>query len=169
MVIYMNETELQQLMNKYEPLVYTVVRGVLTNPRDCEEAVADVFVSLWRSDFDDSAPGAKSYVITVARRRAVDKLRSMGEAGSELPLDEEPTTPGIDDDVYNRINSQIIADVIRSLPSPDGEIFTRRYYYCHRVKEIARDLGLKPSYVKDRLTRAKEEIAKRLLARGINL
>ncbi len=167
----MTENELRELMKRYEPLAWTVVRGVLSSRSDCEEAVADLFYSLWSSGFDPTNPGAKSYIITLARRRAVDILRARhGEPPlSEDEMPEVDSGIEISDEVAERLNREIVADVIRSLDPPDAEIFTRRYYYNHRVKQIAADLGLKPGFVKSRLERAKSEIKRRLLACGINL
>lgn len=156
-------------MKQYEPLVWTVVSGILENRRDREEAAADVFISLWNSGFNPEADGAKSYIITLARRRAIDRLRSESRQLS-IPIDPDSELEGefvLDDAVSDRINSEVIAEVIRSLDPPDNDIFTRRYYYGQSVKHIARELGLKPGYVKSRLERAKSGIRERLLARNI--
>ena len=168
----MTEAELAKIMVQYESLVWTVVSGILKNRRDCEEASADVFISLWRSSFAPDAVGAKSYVITLAKRRAVDRLRAECREQSQ-PLDTD-SDESIDADtsileleVSDKINSQIIAEVITSLPPPDAEIFTRRYYYSQTVKDIAHAMKLKPLYVKSRLERAKAGIRERMIARGL--
>ncbi|MBQ8510912.1 MAG: sigma-70 family RNA polymerase sigma factor [Clostridia bacterium] len=169
----MTEADLAALMRQYEALVWTVVSGILRSRRDCEEASADVFITLWnnRETFDPDDPGVKSYIITLARRRAIDRLRAEARHNAD-PLDELDgalSAESPESEVSDRLNAQIIAGVITSLPPPDAEIFTRRYYYSQPVKQIAAAMGLKPSYVKSRLERAKEEIRRRLLANNIIL
>lgn len=161
----MTDAELNELIERYEALVWTVVHGILPNFHDCEEVCADVFVSLWKSDFDPSKIGAKSFIITLSKRRAVDHLRRFGGSNDEL----EDLDSGLDleDEVASKIDSENIAAVINSLPPPDDEIFTRRYYYNQRIKQIASDLGLTAGYVKSRLERAKDDIRKKLSSLGI--
>ncbi|MCI8387156.1 MAG: sigma-70 family RNA polymerase sigma factor [Clostridiales bacterium] len=164
----MTEAELTKLMKQYEALVWTVVSGILKNRRDCEEAAADVFISLWKSSFDANAVGAKSYIITLARRRAIDRLRQESREQSQpLDADSEDSDDPLECLVSDKINSKIIAEVVTSLPPPDAEIFTRRYYYNQSVKQIAAAMDLKPLFVKSRLERAKSGIRERLLARGV--
>ena len=169
----MTESELAVLMKKYENLVWTVVSGILKNRRDREEVTADVFVSLWKSGFDDASPGAKSFVITVAKRRATDRLRLMrpdeffGETEELSEILDADSGQVIDEEVIESLENEQIASVIRSLDPPDDEIFTRRYWYDQKVKTIAKELGLTPSFVKTRLERAKTGIRKKLVALGI--
>ena len=66
----MTNAELERLMERYQNLVWTVVHSILQNPHDCEEVCADVFVSLWKSDFKPDAVGSKSFIITLSKRRA---------------------------------------------------------------------------------------------------
>lgn len=163
----MTNTELEKLMERYKNLVWTVVHSVILDPRDAEEVCADVFVSLWKSGFDPDAVGSKSFIITLSRRRAIDHLRSRNPV--ELDLDEfdPPVDDDIEDEVAKKLERETIASVIRSLPPPDDQIFTRRYYYGQRVKVIAEALGLSPTFVKTRLERAKTGIREKLRALGI--
>lgn len=101
----MDEQKLEQLMKKYEALVWTIVSGILgsSRRRDCEEAAADVFISLWHDNrFDPDADGAKSYIIHVAKRRAIDRLRAAGRE-AVLPYDIcELNEPPCDSDINFR-------------------------------------------------------------------
>ena len=165
----MSKAKLSELMERYKNLVWTVVSSVLSDPRDAEEVSADVFVSLWKSDFDPDAVGSKSFIITLSRRRAIDHLRAAKpidrdweELNDLIPLDSD-----VDDEVASKLERETIASVISSLDPPDDQIFTRRYYYGQRVKVIADELGLSATYVKTRLERAKAGIREKLVALGI--
>lgn len=167
----MTNAELERLMERYQNLVWTVVHSILQNPHDCEEVCADVFVSLWKSDFKPDAVGSKSFIITLSKRRAIDKLRSVKpfdrdfeELSDLIPLDFD-----LDDEVARNTECETIASVIRSLDPPDDQIFTRRYYYNQKIKQIAAELGLSSSFVKTRLERAKVGIREKLIALGITM
>jgi len=162
------DRELEALIARYEALVWTVVSGILTSDSDREEAAADVFVTLWRDGrFDPDAPGAKSYIIKVARRRAIDHLRRVPQGLCELT--EESDTADVFEDTAKRENARILAGVIRSLPPPDGEIFTRFYYYAEQPAAIARALGMKSGDVRKSLTKSKAVVREKLLSCGIIL
>ncbi|MFK7879003.1 RNA polymerase sigma factor [Roseobacter sp.] len=56
-----------------------------------EEAVQDTFVAIWKSakDFDASAGSAKAWMSTIARRRAIDRLRASPWLNREVTLEAE--------------------------------------------------------------------------------
>ncbi|MBE6611662.1 MAG: sigma-70 family RNA polymerase sigma factor [Ruminococcaceae bacterium] len=164
----MEDRELEALIARYEALVWTVVSGILTSDSDREEAAADVFVTLWRDNrFDPDAPGAKTYIIKVARRRAIDRLRRIPKQAEELT--DESDSADVFEDTARRENARILAEVIRSLPSPAGEIFTRFYYYAQQPSVIARALGMKSGEVRRMLNDTRSAVKERLLARGVIL
>ncbi|MDD4774034.1 MAG: sigma-70 family RNA polymerase sigma factor [Eubacteriales bacterium] len=166
-----NGSELEALIRKYKNLVYTVVASVIghCHKQDIEECIADVFVSLWQSGHDSAQEDISNLVITVARRRAIDKMRSMKRCVWEELNDEISSAGLLEDEVLVNLNSDIIRRALISLPAPDGEIFTRRYYYCQSIKEIARALKVKPKYIENRLYQSKKTIRQKLIALKINI
>ena len=166
----MDDRELERLIAKYEALVYTVVSGILTSRADREEAAADTFVSHWRDGrFDPDAPGAKSYIIQVAKRRAVDRLRRIPADMADID-ETEPFAPAdVFEEARRRENARLLSEEIRALDPTDGEIFTRFYYYAQSCTVIAKALGLRRFEVKRRLDAARETGRSRLLARNVIL
>jgi len=166
----MNDRELEQLIRTYEALVWTVVSGILSSRADREEAAADTFVSLWKdARFNQYAPGAKSYIIQVAKRRAIDRLRRLPADAAPIEEDEPFSPSDVFEDTAKRENARILAEEIRRLDPIDGEIFTRYYSFAQSCSAIGKALGLRRSEVKRRLDGARQTLKARLLARNIIL
>lgn len=166
----MDEREFDGIITRYTPLVRTVAAGIIgrRKQRDIEEVVSDVFVAYWKADkYDESDGGTKNLLVTIARRQAINRAKQLGRRIEE-ELDEETAAAGlVDEEVADRLESGVIREVINGLTPPDNEIFTRRYFYCQSVKEIAASMKLKPKYVENRLYLAKKTIREQLSARGI--
>ena len=60
------------------PLVFATVNKVLNNVPDTEEVCQEVFLSLWKkaSKFSDQRGTPVSWIATMARNRAIDRIRA---------------------------------------------------------------------------------------------
>ncbi len=170
----MDEKQLSYLMKKYAPMVTAVVSGMLGagHRRDTEEVVADVFYQFWRADkYDEGEQGMRNLLLTIARRQAINRLHAIARKKEDIiddeMLDAELCAAGLwDDEISAACDREMIRAVIDGLTPPDNEIFTRRYYYCQSVKEIARAIRKSPKFVENRLYLAKKTVRERLLAAG---
>jgi RNA polymerase sigma-70 factor, ECF subfamily len=66
------------LYDALSPLVFGIARRVLRDPAQAEEVTQEVFVNVWRTcgGFDAERGNVRSWVATIAHRRAVDRVRS---------------------------------------------------------------------------------------------
>jgi RNA polymerase sigma-70 factor (ECF subfamily) len=90
------------LHRRYASSVYSLVWRVLQNPDEAEDVALDVFWQIWRQAdrYEPSRGAPPAWIFTVARSRAIDRLRarhrredrtiSFDDPGVNLdPLDEE--------------------------------------------------------------------------------
>jgi len=58
--------------------VYGVIRRVLKDPSQSEEVGQEVLLEVWRTAarFDPALGGAATWVMTIAHRRSIDRVRS---------------------------------------------------------------------------------------------
>ena len=70
----------QACLDRYGPAIWNLARRLCRSRDDAEDATQDVFVELWRhaGRYDAAAGGEWTFVLTIARRRLIDRLRRAG-------------------------------------------------------------------------------------------
>ena len=152
-----NPEGLRSLMDWYIPYVSTVVWGILQGtmtPEDAEEVVSDVFLAAWHQAEQLRAGKVKAWLGAVARNKAKNKLRELGQT---LPLEEDVLE--LADNAYEQSElRELVRCAVDSLSPKDREIFLRHYYYAQTVEEIAQQMKMNPATVKTRLRRGRMKL-----------
>ncbi len=75
--------------------VYGVIRQVLRDPSQSEEVTQEVLLEVWRNAtrFDPAVGGAATWVMTIAHRRAIDRVRSTTAAADREQKVADVHTP----------------------------------------------------------------------------
>ena len=73
-----DESAFAELYDELAAAVFGVVLRVIRDRAQAEEVTQEVFVELWRhaARFDATRGGVRGWAVTIARRRAVDRMRS---------------------------------------------------------------------------------------------
>ena len=162
------------LIETYGSLAYYIVRHKIfpvCQEEDVEECVADVFVDFYKqSDKVDLKKGSiKSYISTIARRRAVDFFQAaVKDAQYITALDEEichaipSEVPGPESAVLMKENDSFLLNQVEQLGKPDSEILFRRFYLDQSLNEIAEAVGMKRTAVSKRISRALDKLRVRM-------
>lgn len=148
--------------------VYGMVLRVLRDPSQSEEVAQEVLVEVWRqaTRFDSSKGSVKGWVLTMAHRRAVDRVRSaqaatnreikVGYASIEREFDE------VSEAVELRMESQQVRRALGVLTNLQREAVRLAYYggYTHReVSELLEvPLGTVKTRLRDGLIRLRDEM-----------
>lgn len=160
---------LDRTISRYSGYVASVVRtalGTRATHEDVEEIVSDVFVSLWRAAerLDDERDSLKSYLGTIARHAAIDRLRQL-KPESPLPEDDiliADEADGPEATLLRRNAAETLRILLDDMAADDREIFVRFYYYRQTVREIAQIISMNESTVKARLSRGRAKLRERL-------
>lgn len=156
-----SEDALSWIIDRYSAYVYTIafhIVGQFMSPADAEEVAADVFVSLWNHAKSIKPTSLKSWLGTVARNAAKNKLRA---AGQTLPLEDDILileTDSAEEEHLRREQNRLVRKAVLAMPYPDREIFLRHYYYGQKLEIIAQEMEMNLSTVKTRLRRGREKL-----------
>ncbi len=164
------EKGMSVLIDRYTPLVYTIVKNTISaycTNEDIEETVSDVFVAFYNSieKVDLNKGSISSYISTLAKRKASDRLRRKRFVNT-VSIDDENEFIEIPDsvDIENELEKNELAkrliEVINSLGEPDRTIVYRKYYLFESSDEIAEYVELTNDNVRQRLSRALKKIKK---------
>lgn len=148
--------------------VFGLILRIVVDRAQSEEVLQEVFFEVWQSA-DAFAPNrgqGRSWVLTIAHRRAVDRVRSAQAAGERdvrVGLRElhTPAAP-VDEQVEIRIESRRVARALQALPEAQREALTLAYFGGYSQSEIAAlsgtPLGTIKTRMRDGLSRLRTEM-----------
>jgi RNA polymerase sigma-70 factor (ECF subfamily) len=135
--------------------VLGMVRRVVRDPAQSEEVMQEVLLEVWRTAarFDPQAGSAAAWILTLAHRRAVDRVRSE-ESAARREL--RAATASVDyDDVIEAVETHLDHERVRrcltSLTDLQREAVTLAYYQGYTYREVAELLGVAVGTVKTRM------------------
>ncbi|WP_248174983.1 MULTISPECIES: ECF RNA polymerase sigma factor SigK [unclassified Microbacterium] len=148
--------------------VFGLIRRVLVDPSQSEEVLQEVFLEVWQSAaaFAPNKGQGRSWVLTIAHRRAVDRVRSsQASADRDVRIgvrDAHTPQQSIAEQVELRIEGRRVVRALRTLPDPQREAITLAYFGGYSQSEIAAlvnaPLGTIKTRMRDGLTRLRQEM-----------
>ncbi|MGW0037868.1 sigma-70 family RNA polymerase sigma factor [Gordonia desulfuricans] len=137
--------------------VYGMVLRVLRDPGYSEETTQEVYLQVWRSadTYDPRLGSALSWIITLAHRRAVDRVRSetaatrrdLGFAADEHMPDFDVVTAAAE----SRETREEVRGCLESLTEVQRESIGLAYYRGLTYREVSEHLSVALPTVKSRI------------------
>jgi RNA polymerase sigma-70 factor (ECF subfamily) len=150
-----DERAFAELYDQVAPRVYGLVLRVVRDPAMAEEVAQEALVEAWRTAarFDQARGSAVSWLLTIAHRRAVDRVRSE-QAGAarirkvatvETPYDE------VVEQATSRIERQQVRRCMGGLTDLQREAILLAYYKGYTYREVSELLETPLPTVKTRM------------------
>jgi RNA polymerase sigma factor (sigma-70 family) len=150
-----NQDALAELYRRYCNLVYSMAFHVLQNSVLAEEVTQDVFIKIWGQPNRWTPGGGKfsSWLLTVTRYTAIDRLRREGSQSTKLLLllDTLPdeTTNGVNTDEIH--DGKELRNLMEELPAEQAQVIQLAFFRGMTHQQMAKALDLPLGTVKTRL------------------
>ncbi len=135
--------------------VYGVIRRVLQDPAQSEEVTQEVLLEVWRTAarFDPVMGGAATWVMTIAHRRAIDRVRSTTAATEREHKQADIGTPH--DEVAEAVEASLDRERVRRcldrLTDVQRESIILAYYGGYSYREVSGLLNVTLGAIKTRI------------------
>lgn len=145
-----------ELYDALAPVVFGVVKRVLRDPAMSEEVTQEVFLEIWKTAdrFDPERAKASTWAVTLARRRAVDRVRhEQSQRNRVEALSHQPTGASVDleDTVVSSLDTERVTRALAQLPDDQREVITLAFLNGLAHGAIAEQLDLPLGTVKGRV------------------
>jgi RNA polymerase sigma-70 factor (ECF subfamily) len=152
-----DEAAFSALYDVMAPRVYGLARRVVRDPAQAEEVAQEALVEVWRTAarFDPAKGSATSWVLTIAHRRSVDRVRSaqaaaererrVAAASTETPYDD------VVESVTASLEQQQVRRCLQGLTELQRESITLAYYAGLSYREVAERLDTALPTIKTRM------------------
>jgi RNA polymerase sigma-70 factor (ECF subfamily) len=138
---------LEELYDRHAPMLYGLVLRIVGRVSDAEEVLQDAWLQAWRrADTWDPARGTvAAWLVTLARSRAIDRIRSVSarqRAESATPAPETPLAA--DEPAANAVQRQRqerLSAALATLTPRQREVLELGYFGGLSQTEIAERIG----------------------------
>ncbi|MBX3091997.1 MAG: sigma-70 family RNA polymerase sigma factor [Cryobacterium sp.] len=145
------------LYDETSPRLFGLIKRILVDHAQSEEVAQEVFLEIWQTAtrFDRSKGSAISWMLTMAHRRAIDRVRS-AQSGRDRDVrigirDLGTEFDDTSEQVETRIESERVKVAMSSLSELQRQALTLTYYGGYTQSEVAEILSVPLGTVKTRL------------------
>jgi RNA polymerase sigma-70 factor (ECF subfamily) len=160
---------LGELYDRYASLALGVAVRVVRDRDLGEDIVHDAFVSAWQriGSFDAERGGVRSWLLTIVRNRAIDRLRATRPSMDVTDADEQALLRTEADptlvEAIQRMGSDELRAAVEQLPDEQRQAIELAYFGGHTYREIAVLTGVPTGTASGRLRLALGKLRSALL------
>ena len=137
--------------------VFGMARRVLVDLELSEDATQEVFLQVWQNaaSFNTAAGSPLAWLMTIAHRRAVDKVRSVQAATDREARygadSQEIDHDSVSDEVGSRLEAEAVVRCLKTLTETQQESVRLAYYGGLSYREVAEQLNSALPTIKSRI------------------
>jgi len=152
-----DQAAFSELYDQIAPRVLGLIRRLLKDHAQSEEVTQEVFLEIWQNAtrFDSKKGGASTWIMTMAHRRAVDRIRasqSSRDRDSKVGIrDYNPAYDSVAESVEITVEHERVEKALARLTELQRQAVTLAYYGGYSHSEVAALLSVPIGTVKTRL------------------
>ena len=151
-----DEQALGALYDRYRLILFGLILRIVRSQPEAEDVLQEVFLQVWRraSSFDEARGRPFTWLVTLGRSRAIDRLRSLGARERTVTEAAHEATDSISDAATDAVKSEQAEAVRRALsqlPEEQRRTLVLAYFEGLTQTEIAERLNTPLGTVKTRM------------------
>ncbi|HET6528697.1 MAG TPA: sigma-70 family RNA polymerase sigma factor [Balneolaceae bacterium] len=155
-----DESALEELYELYKRLLFGMIFSIVKKREEAEDVLQEVFVNIWNKadSFDENRGNVYSWIVTLARNKAIDHLRSKAyktQQKASISIHEPLFT--LKGDKADPLETTIFSDraelvkkALNEIPESQKEVIKIAYFRGLTQSEIAEQLDIPLGTVKTR-------------------
>jgi RNA polymerase sigma-70 factor, ECF subfamily len=154
-----DEESLAFLYDKYKVILFSVILRILNNREEAEDVLQEIFLQVWQKakDFDESRGRGFTWLVTLSRSRAIDRLRALASrqrTADESLIGKSDEVASFEEEAIIKQQRVKIAKVLSELPEEQQIVLQLAYFEGLSQTEISEKLAVPLGTIKTRMRNA---------------
>ncbi|HKP38446.1 MAG TPA: sigma-70 family RNA polymerase sigma factor [Pyrinomonadaceae bacterium] len=151
-----DEQALGAIYDRYRLILFGLILRILHDRQEAEDVLQETFLQVWRraADFDESRGRVFTWLVTIARSRALDRLRALGSRArlaDEVAHTADADAGDAAQDALKSEQGTIVRQALAELPAEQRRALFLAYFEGLTQTEISARLGEPLGTVKTRM------------------
>ena len=166
-----DEAALAELYRRHGAIVAAVAMRLLGDRGRADEVTQEIFTRLWQRPerFDPERSSLRTYLVTDAHGRAVDRLRSDLRRSAREERHERDAVrvdADVEREVWELLRAERVREALVELPETERAAIQLAYFDGRTYREVADQLGIPEGTAKSRIRNGLHRLARHLEATG---
>jgi RNA polymerase sigma-70 factor (ECF subfamily) len=163
-----DEGALAILYDRWSDRVHSLAAHLLRDKRDAEDIVEETFWQAWRgaARFDAERGAVETWLLTMCRSRALDRLRARRRRPEDVSIDDAPPAEDPHGDpmaaMVTTETGRLVRAALAELPSEQRQALELAYFKGLSQSEIAEQTGQPLGTIKTRVRLAMVKLREKL-------
>ena len=147
-----DKTAVQDCLDKYGGLVWSLARRMLADNNEAEDAVQEIFIEIWKNAerFDENQSSETTFIAMIARRRLIDRIRKHSRTPNIDSFEDILVEPAgkTGEEVYVSIEAMQVAELMKDLRPEQKQVLQLSIVDGYSHQEICEALDIPLGTVK---------------------
>jgi RNA polymerase sigma-70 factor (ECF subfamily) len=157
-----DQSALSELYDRYASLLYTLVLRIVKATDEAEDVLQEIFLHVWNKAhlFAEERGSVYTWIVTMARRKAIDRLRAKDMMNKGESLDDEDNPVTLADAAYmsdpllvtmSSEYEEMMQAGLAQLSAGQRTVIELSYYEGYTQEQISKRLNVPLGTVKTRM------------------